>query len=103
MINLIPTGKENAILLKDLAALTGKAPRTVQADIQLLRDNGFVILSSAAGGYYFPSTDEKGVAEATRYMAMMESQAFGRLKRLGAVKKWLKEYGQVQFKEVEEI
>lgn len=96
MIDFIPIGQENAILLKDLAAMTGKSPRTVQADVQLLRDHGFVILSSAAGGYYFPTTDEKGVSEVRQYIAMMESQALGRLKRVKVAKKWLRERGQTR-------
>lgn len=29
MIDLIPTGEENAVLLKDLAVMVGKSPRTV--------------------------------------------------------------------------
>jgi biotin operon repressor len=96
MIDLIPTGEENAVLLKDLAVMVGKSPRTVQADVKRLRDRGYLILSSASGGYYFPSADKKGEAEAEQYIAMMESQAFGRLKRLMSAKKWLRERGQMQ-------
>ena len=60
MIDLIPTGEENAVLLKDLAVMVGKSQRTVQADVKRLRDRGYLlILSSASGGYYFPSADKK--------------------------------------------
>ncbi len=96
MIDFIPIGAENAVLLKDLSSMVGKSPRQVQADIQLLRDNGLLILSSASGGYYFPSADEKGEVETERYIAMMEGQALGRLKRLRAAKKWLRERGQMR-------
>jgi biotin operon repressor len=100
MIELIPTGAENAILLKDLAALTGKAPRTVQADIMRLRDEGEPILSSASGGYYLPTNDDEGFRDVSRYIEMMKSQAYGRLKRLRAANRWIIEYRQTQLKEL---
>ena len=96
MIDFIPIGQENAILLKDLAAITGKSPRTVQAEIKDLRDKDWLILSSASGGYYFPTADKKGEVEVEQYIAMMESQALGRLKRIKVAKKWLSERGQTR-------
>lgn len=98
MIDLIPIGAENAILLKDLAALTGKAPRTVQADILRLRDEKRInILSSATGGYYLPTYDDKGERESRQYELMMIRQALGRLKRAGVSRQWREEYKQTRF------
>jgi len=48
MIELIPTGAENAILLKDLAAKVGKSPRQVQADIQSIREKDQINVISLA-------------------------------------------------------
>ena len=61
MIDLIPIGAENAVLLKDLAAMVGKSPRQVQADIQSIREKDQInIISLATGGYCLPSSDDKG-------------------------------------------
>ena len=82
MIDLIPIGAENAVLLKDLAAMVGKSPRQVQADIQSIREKDQInIISLATGGYCLPSSDDKGEREAKRYEVMMIRQAIGRLKK----------------------
>jgi biotin operon repressor len=98
MIELIPTGAENAILLKDLAAKVGKSPRQVQADIQSIREKDQInIISLATGGYCLPSSDDKGEREAKRYEVMMIRQAIGRLKKARLSMKWRAERNQMRF------
>lgn len=98
MIELIPTGAENAILLKDLAEKVGKSPRQVQADIQSIREKDQInIISLATGGYCLPSSDDKGEREAKRYEVMMIRQAIGRLKKARLSMKWRAERNQMRF------
>ena len=98
MIELIPTGAENAILLKDLAAKVGKSPRQVQADIQSIREKDQInIISLATGGYCLPSSDDTGEREAKRYKVMMIRQAIGRLKKARLSMKWRAERNQMRF------
>ena len=97
MIDLIPTGRKNAILLRDLAAKVGRSPRAVQSDIQALRDNGHPILSAAQGGYYLPTPDAEGIKDCLRYIAMMRRQALSRLKRIRTAKRWIRELYQMRF------
>lgn len=97
MIDFIPIGQENAILLKDLATKVGKSPRTVQADIQRLRDEEQInILSSSAGGYFLPANSKKGERESKQYEEMMIRQALGRLKRARVSRRWREEYKQTR-------
>lgn len=99
MIDLIPKGKDNAILLADLASITGRPPRVVQAKIQKLRDSGCHILSAATGGYYVPTDDAEGVSDTENYIKMMRLQALGRLRRIGTAKRWLAEHNQTSYEE----
>lgn len=94
MIDLIPKGKDNAILLADLASIVGISPREVKKRIQILRESGTHILSSAAGGYYRPTNGKEGIADTRRYISMMETQAKGRFKTIRTAKRWLREQGQ---------
>ncbi len=98
MIDFIPIGAENAVLLKDLAAKVGKSPRQVQADIQSIREKDQInIISLATGGYCLPSSDDKGEREAKRYEVMMIRQAIGRLKKARLSMKWRAERNQMRF------
>jgi|GEM_PF-6653614 biotin operon repressor len=98
MIDLIPIGAENAVLLKDLAAKVGKSPRQVQADIQSIREKDQInIISLATGGYCLPSNDDKGEREAIVYEAMMIRQAVGRLQKARISRQWREERGQIRF------
>jgi len=98
MIDLIPIGAENAVLLKDLAAMVGKSPRQVQADIQSIREKDQInIISLATGGYCLPSSDDNGEREAKRYEVMMIRQAIGRLKKARLSMKWRAERNQMRF------
>jgi biotin operon repressor len=98
MIDLIPIGAENAVLLKDLAAKVGKSPRQVQADIQSIREKDQInVISLATGGYCLPSSDDNGEREAKRYEVMMIRQAIGRLKKARLSMKWRAERNQMRF------
>lgn len=98
MIDLIPIGAKNAVLLKDLAAKVGKSPRQVQADIQSIREKDQInIISLATGGYCLPSNDDKGEREAIVYEAMMIRQAVGRLQKARISRQWREERGQIRF------
>ncbi len=98
MIDLIPIGAENAVLLKDLAAMVGKSPRQVQADIQIIREKDQInVISLATGGYCLPSSDDNGEREAKRYEVMMIRQAIGRLKKARLSMKWRAERNQMRF------
>lgn len=89
MIDLIPVGSENAILVKDLAGLTNTNERAVKAKIRSLRMEGLLILSQASGGYFFPSSGKKGMEEAERYIKMMRRQISERLETIEAASQWL--------------
>ena len=52
MLELIPTGSENAILSRDLARLRHLSVRTVKEKIKSLRREGVLILSQSTGGYF---------------------------------------------------
>ena len=97
--DLIPKGRENAILLNDLGRVTGLNTRTVKRLVQDLRDDGEVILSSAGGGYFYPTEDERGLEEVTRYINMMEQQAKSRFVRIRSAERWQREYGQVRIED----
>ena len=96
----IPKGCDNAILLRDLAALSGISERNTKREIMRLREQEqYNILSSSEGGYFFPTQDEEGAADTMRYVQMMTVQGIGRLKRRKAAMKWLKEYKQLSIRE----
>lgn len=97
--DLIPKGRENAILLNDLGRVTGLNTRTVKRLVQDLRDDGEVILSSAGGGYFYPTEDERGLEEVTRYINMMEQQAKSRFVRTRSAMQWVKGYRQVRIED----
>lgn len=93
----IPVGKENAVLLKNLAMILGVSPRETKRRVQRLRDDGCVILSSSSGGYFIPSSDEDGLRDVKHYIKMMEAQAKSRFIRVKSAKRWMQEYQQLEF------
>lgn len=52
--DILPTGKENAILARDLAAKLGVSELVLRDIVTADRINGIVICSSSAG-YYLPA------------------------------------------------
>ena len=62
ILNLIPTGKQNARSCKDLSTLSGIPQRQLKAAVSRLRRSGAIIcssLDSVNGGYYLPESFEE--------------------------------------------
>ena len=99
---ILPTGKKNAILSKDLAFLMGfDNTRSLQADIAKSRDAGQVILSSSTGGYYLPANDE----EIEEFIAVLRARAINTFKALRSAKMALEaskdmQMGQMQIDDI---
>ena len=61
LTELIPTGRENAIPMRDLAKLLNVSMRGVRALVQRARELGSPICSEweNRGGYYFPADEHE--------------------------------------------
>lgn len=70
LLDLIPTGKQNAIHADVLARCAGATVRDLRHQLELLRHAGNVILSSV-NGYYLPAN----LAEVTEYRKKEERRA----------------------------
>lgn len=57
MLNYIGVGKDKAITRAQLMALTGMSDRNVRKHIELLRNNGHVIVNNQDGKGYYISDD----------------------------------------------
>lgn len=88
-------GKENAISSQKLAVIMGfDNVRSLQADIAKSRNSGQIILSSTAGGYYLPATDE----EIEEFIAVLRARAANTFKALKSAREYLnKTKGQMSF------
>lgn len=60
--SLLLPGAENAVSLRELAALTGCDERTVRRDIQRERLEGVPILADCRQGYFLPENDAERAA-----------------------------------------
>lgn len=56
--SFLRVGKEHAIKLGDLAALTGMGERVLRRQIQRERQQGNLIISDCHSGYFLPETTE---------------------------------------------
>ncbi len=56
--SFLRVGKEHAIKLGDLAALTGMGERALRRQIQRERQRGALIISDCRSGYFLPETAE---------------------------------------------
>lgn len=74
-------GIENALLLRELEALTGMNPREIRRQIQLERLTGVPILSDNLHGYYLAADDW----EVTQFVRSMRKRAREILKVAQAV------------------
>lgn len=74
-------GIENALLLRELEALTGMNPREIRRQIQLERLTGVPILSDTLHGYYLAADDW----EVTQFVRSMRKRAREILKVAQAV------------------
>lgn len=71
----IPTGKNNAVTLQHLKAVTGKTSREIARLIREERISGKVILTSSAGGYWLlDSGDNDAPEQLRRFIAYMDSK-----------------------------
>lgn len=91
ILDLIPTGKANAITRKDLAAATGLDDRSMREAIEQLRHNGHLICSKATGGYYQPDNIEDIEEQYRREM----KRAKAILHRLTPMRHVLKQEGRI--------
>lgn len=71
IIDYIPYGKSNAISRQKLAEQTGMSDRAIRRAIQLLREDGEIILSSSHGKGYWRSDS---ASEIGRYIAENKSR-----------------------------
>lgn len=77
IVELIPTGAENAISMRRLAALEGISQRRIRLEINRERlENGVPIIGNDAG-YYLPETDD----DLNRYL----QRKYGQYETCGAV------------------
>lgn len=58
ILEQIPTGKENAVHMRELSEAVGLPDRVLRAKIRQLRLDGFEICSDERG-YYFPETRQE--------------------------------------------
>ena len=86
ILDLIPTGRGNAISMKDLARILEVDVRGVRQLVHNARNDGEVICGTESG-YYQPATKE----ELRDYIALAQSRAFSCLRSLKAARKLLSE------------
>ncbi len=72
LLNLIPSGRENAIHLTDLAKKLGLSIRRTQEKVYEARRSGAVILSDASG-YFQPESHDEVVCFAGSYKRRMRT------------------------------
>ena len=87
LTELIPTGRANAIPMKDLATLMNISERAVRVIVQRAREHGSPICSEweNKGGYYFPAD----VDEARTYLRQQKSRIRSARAALNGVTKYL--------------
>lgn len=66
ILDFIPFGKGNAISREMLVELTGMTDRGIRKAIQVLREDGEIILSSSHGKGYWRSSDTSEIAQYIR-------------------------------------
>lgn len=86
LLSLLPRGKEHAIKQPELAALYGKTPTELKADIRAARKDH--LICSSPRGYWLPGS----VAECEVFISMMEKQALGRLSTIKHIRAEVKQF-----------
>lgn len=66
ILDFIPYGKNNAISRQELVMRTGMTDRAIRRAIQLLREDGEIILSSSHGKGYWRSDEVSEIAQYIR-------------------------------------
>lgn len=99
ILELLQVGKENAIKLNDLQKRMGISERKLRMTIESLRNEGYLILvpSSPPWGYYLAQTQDE-VDEFINYMRsrVIDECLIMRSMKIGAKKKFSKQYGQLE-------
>lgn len=99
LLNYIPIGAENAISCRQLASLCGCSQRDIRRDVERLRREGVLILSSCScdrGGYYRP----RDSTEISRYFKRQLSRISHVWAALSPFKRYLADLpieGQIAF------
>lgn len=104
--DILPVGEENAISLKALSAKTGISERALRTKIVEEIEAGSPCLSSCRrhGGYYRPSSGEKGLQEIQRYFYQERSRARSTWRKLTAIRRMLSQCdGQTELEPLAEI
>mgnify|MGYP004492337149 CR=1 FL=1 len=71
IFDLLPVGRENALTLRELVALTGEDERTVRRRIHAERKGGKLILSDNQNGYFLPEDP----SDVQRFIRSMNGRA----------------------------
>ena len=87
MIELIPTGKQNAITRKRLCDITGLDDRTVREKIEKEKPNNPIINLQNGEGYFMPSLEERHLGEQCYRSAIKRIES--ELTSLKGLQKWL--------------
>ena len=90
VVNLIPTGKENAISRERLAELAKLPDRTVREHIEQARRDGWYIITHAQRGGYYRTED---IDEIEYQYRIDRARALSVLSRLKAMRRCLKDAG----------
>ena len=85
LLQIIPTGKENALHQEEIANRLGISRARVKALIRAARDKGIEILSGIHGYYYAKDDNER-----EEFAATISKQAYTRLKTAKPIKCALK-------------
>lgn len=92
ILDLIPTGAENAITRAELAAKAGMSDRRTREAVQKARDAGALILNGQDGaGYYVATADDLDAIE--RQYRQDTSRALSILRRRKCMRALLKAAG----------
>ena len=75
LVELIPTGRENAVSMKDLAALMNISERGLRLLVQQAREQGAAICSDwdNNGGYYMPADEYEAMSYLRQQKARIHS------------------------------
>ena len=100
IVDLIPTGKANAVTREQLCSLTGLSDRTVRKLIEIARIEGAIILNAQDGAGYYVSDHP---ADIRRQMATNRSRAMSILRQQKYLRRRLAEIenaGQLRMEDI---
>lgn len=96
--DFIPTGKANAVDIRQLEKMTEKTPREIGQMIRAARCAGAVILTKSHGGYWLPDYSDTDIQEQLQaFIRFMDSKnTFSATKTAKAALKKLQNAEQIQ-------